>query len=423
MSCCGSQKSCCPPSSSSPMENTPKQTTASCCSTNNQSSSSSSDNHNLISENTTGVSYTNSNAVYESVKEYYGKVLSTTKDLKTSACTSSGAPHPIMKALLAKIPDEVLSKYYGCGSPLPLAGISGLTVLDLGCGSGRDVYLASMLCGKGGKAIGVDMTDEQLQVARDNVVKLQENFGADNLATLEFKKGFIEDLKGAGIEENSVDIVISNCVVNLSPDKASVLKGVYNSLRFGGEFVFSDVYCDRRLPSDVRSHELLFGECIAGALYTNDFLALCKKVGFDDPRELTRSEIVIHDLKLKEILGNAKFYSITYRLFKLNDLEPQCEDYGQIAIYRGGSEVDHVYKHAYTLDAGHVFERNRPVLVCGNTASMLSKPSWLGPYFQIIGDMSTHYGAFDCSKGPSTSQQPSTANSCSPSSCSGSSCC
>ena len=174
------------------------------------------------------------------------------------------------------------------------------------------------------------------------------------------------------------------------------------------------------MPSDVRSHELLFGECIAGALYVNDFVALCKKIGFTDPRELSRSEIVIHDLKLKEILGNAKFYSITYRLFKLDDLEPQCEDYGQVAIYKGGQGMDTAYKHAYTLDSGHTFERNRPVLVCGNTASMLSK-TWLGPYFQIIGDTSVHYGAFDCSKGPSTSV--SSTQSCNTPSACGTSCC
>lgn len=366
--------------------------------------------------------YQSSDAVYKSVQEYYGKVLSTTNDLKTSACcTPSSGLHPIMKALLSKIPDEVMSKYYGCGSPLPLGGIRGRTVLDLGSGSGRDVYLASMLVGKSGKCVGVDMTEEQLEVARRNIDQLKKSFGEDDVATMEFKKGFIEDLKQAGIEENSIDIVISNCVVNLSPDKEAVLNGVYNSLKFGGEFIFSDVYCDRRLSSEVRSHELLFGECIAGALYINDFIALCKKIGFTDPREVTLSEIKIHDFRMKEILGNAKFYSVTYRLFKLDDLEPQCEDYGQVAIYRGGANgMDEAYKHAYVLDGKHVFERNRPVLVCGNTASMLSKPSWLAPYFEIIGDRSVHYGMFDCSKGGSSQRCETNSDA---SSCSGSSCC
>ncbi|KAG2375320.1 hypothetical protein C9374_009943 [Naegleria lovaniensis] len=387
----------------------------SCCGGKNSQST-------LTPKNQSGLQYQSSNAVYQSVQEYYGKVLNTSKDLKTSACTSSSSPHPIMKALLSKIPDEVLSKYYGCGSPLPLGGIQGRTVLDLGSGSGRDVYLASMLVGKSGKCIGVDMTEEQLEVARRNVDKLKEVFG--DVATMEFKKGFIENLKEAGIEENSIDIIISNCVVNLSPDKTAVLSGVYNSLKFGGEFIFSDVYCDRRLSSDVRSDELLFGECIAGALYINDFIALCKKIGFSDPREVTRSEIKIHDFKLKELLGNAKFYSITYRLFKLDDLEPQCEDYGQVAIYRGGPNgMDEAYKHAYVLDGKHVFERNRPVLVCGNTASMLSKPSWLAPYFEIIGDRSVHYGMFDCSKGSSSQSSTCSDTDCNSSSCSSSSCC
>ena len=349
--------------------------------------------------------------------------MSSTKDLKTSACTSAEAPHAVLRALMSKIPDEVLSKYYGCGTPLPAGGISGLTVLDLGSGSGRDVYMAAMLTGPKGKAIGIDMTDEQLDVARRNVSELQKNFGAENLAEIKFYKGFIEDITGSGIEKDSIDIIISNCVVNLSPNKEAVLRGAYEALKEGGEFHFSDVYCDRRLPSNVRSHELLFGECIAGALYINDFKALCKTVGFADPRELKKSEIKIIDPALKDLLGNAKFYSITYRLFKLKDLEPQCEDYGQVAIYRG--DMEGTQKHFYALDSGHVFERNKPALVCGNTASMLQAPSWLGQYFEIIGDRSVHYGAFDCSLSTSNIDVSSsaTAASCSTSSCSGGSCC
>lgn len=166
---------------------------------------------------------------------------------------------------------------------------------------------------------------------------------------LQFKKGYIEFLEGihvdvkskltiwieAGIEPNSIDIVISNCVVNLSPNKRQVLQSVYNVLKAGGEFYFSDVYCDRRLPEKVRQHKILFGECIAGALYVNDFKHLAREIGFKDPRILEMNEIRIRDEELLEIIGNAKFYSITFRLFKLDDLEPLCEDYGQVATYNG----------------------------------------------------------------------------------------
>ena len=116
---------------------------------------------------------------------------------------------------------------------------------------------------------------------------------------MEFKKGYIECLEELDIPEKSVDIVISNCVVNLSPDKEKVIKGVYNLLKEGGSFYFSDVYCDRRLEENVKKHKILWGECIAGALYEEDFKRICNKVGFIEPREIERSEIKVTDPELK----------------------------------------------------------------------------------------------------------------------------
>ena len=100
---------------------------------------------------------------YEVVKDYYGKVLSTSKDLKTSACTAAGRPHPRIVKIMQDIPSEVVDKFYGCGAPLPL-GIKGLRVLDLGSGSGRDAYVCAALVGQGGKVTGIDMTEEQIKV-------------------------------------------------------------------------------------------------------------------------------------------------------------------------------------------------------------------------------------------------------------------
>jgi arsenite methyltransferase len=175
-----------------------------------------------------------------------------------------------------------------------------------------------------------------------------------------------------------------------------VLQSVYNVLKAGGEFYFSDVYCDRRLPEKVRQHKILFGECIAGALYVNDFKHLAREIGFKDPRILEMNEIRIRDEELLEIIGNAKFYSITFRLFKLDDLEPLCEDYGQVATYNGTIQGS---KHGYWLDDHHFFETGKPVLVCGNTASMLSK-TWLSPHFKVEGGRDVHYGVFDCNVSP-----------------------
>ncbi|KAK9863726.1 hypothetical protein WJX84_004714 [Apatococcus fuscideae] len=218
---------------------------------------------------------------------------------------------------------------------------------------------------------------------------------------MRYVNGHIEFLDKAGIKDNSVDIIISNCVVNLSPDKQRVLSEAYRVLAPGGEMYFSDVYSDRRMPKEAQEHEVLWGECISGALYTGDFKAICRQVGFADPRQMSINEITIQDPDLKQVTGNARFFSITYRLFKLPGLlEPACEDYGQYAIYKGTISGQ---QHAYELDDGHTFVTGKPALVCGNTAAMVGEQnkSWLSKHFQVVGDRTVHHGAFPC--GPSSS--------------------
>lgn len=189
-----------------------------------------------------------------SVQNYYGKVLSTSKDLKTSACTAAGRPHPIVQDAIKQVPAEIRAKFYGCGAPLPL-GIDGLRVLDLGSGSGRDAFVCAKLVGESGSVVGIDMTDEQLDVARAHVDSYSAALKYQK-PNLKFVKGYIERLDEAGIADESVDMIISNCVVNLSPDKPGVLREAYRVLAPGGELYFSDVYCDRRLPKHVQENEV-----------------------------------------------------------------------------------------------------------------------------------------------------------------------
>lgn len=244
----------------------------------------------------------------------------------------------------------------------------------------------------------MDMTEEQLLVARRHVDDYTMNTLGYKAPNMTFEQGYIEFLSEAGVAPQSVDLVISNCVINLSPNKAMVLQGVYDALREGGELYFSDVYCDRRLSREVREHDVLLGECLGGALYIEDFKRICHQVGFTDPRQLSIAPIEVTDAGLNELLGEAKFYSITYRCFKLpNHLETLCEDYGQVAYYRGTIPS---HPHTYALDDHHVFETNRPMLVCGNTAAMVGE-SWLRPHFEVVGNTTTHYGLFDCSPAPS----------------------
>ena len=207
-------------------------------------------------------------------------------------------------------------------------------MLDLGSGSGRDVYLMAQLVGQKGEVVGIDMTDEQLATANAHIDWHMKRFGHAT-PNVKFLRGYIEKLGELGLKPGSFDAVVSNCVINLSVDKPAVLRGAYDLLKPGGELYFADVYCDRRLSEDVRADPVLYGECLGGALYWNDFLPMAKRAGFLDPRLVTSRPLAITNEAIKRKLGQAKFFSATYRLFKLDGLETACEDYGQAVIYQG----------------------------------------------------------------------------------------
>jgi SAM-dependent methyltransferase len=327
--------------------------------------------------------------MHEIVKDYYGRQLQASDDLKTTACCDVSQVPAWLKPLLARIHPEVLSRYYGCGLVCP-ALLDGCRVLDLGSGSGRDVYALAQLVGARGEVIGVDMTEEQLDVARRHQAFHRDAFGygRDNVS---FLQGYIERLDELGLAANSFDVIVSNCVVNLSPDKDAVLRGVHRLLKPGGEFYFSDVYADRRVPDAVRNDPVLYGECLGGALYWNDFLGLAKRHGFADPRLESDRPLLITDPQLAARAGNIRFYSATYRLFKLDAMETACEDYGQAVIYRG-SIADHPQR--FVLDKHHAIETGRVFPVCGNTWRMLHD-SRFAAHFDFIGDFSTHFGLFE----------------------------
>lgn len=326
----------------------------------------------------------------QKVSEYYGKKLSSSADLKTSACCPADSMPSYVHDVMPYIIDEVVNKFYGCGSPIPPA-IEGCTVLDLGCGSGRDVFIASKLVGKNGFVIGIDMTDEQLKVAKRNLRAQMERFGYKR-PNVDFRKGFIEDLKAIGIEDNSVDVVISNCVINLSPDKEAVFREIFRVLKPGGELYFSDVFSGRRVPEHLRNDPVLLGECLSGAMYIEDFRRLLRHLGCLDYRVVSKKRISLDNPEIEEKIGMVDFYSITIRAFKLDDLEDICEDYGQVAVYKGTIPG---FPHFFELDDHHRFITGKPMLVCGNTASMLQNTRY-ALHFQVMGDRSTHYGPFNC---------------------------
>jgi len=214
--------------------------------------------------------------IYNKVKDYYGKQLQKSTDLQTNACCTSKRPPQYISEVISLIHEEVEKRYYGCGLVIPDV-LEKMKILDLGSGSGRDVFILSKLVGQEGFVVGVDMTEEQINIANKYIDYHMKKFGYSK-SNVEFKKGYIERLNEIGLQDNSFDIIVSNCVINLSPDKESVLKEAYRVLKPGGELYFSDVYSDRRIPNELINDPILYGECLSGALYWNDFLNLAKQV-------------------------------------------------------------------------------------------------------------------------------------------------
>src|SRR5712671_6752229 len=216
------------------------------------------------------------------VRERYGQAaLNVTTGTKSSCCGGScgtSAEDPITSNLYtaaetATIPAEAVLASLGCGNPTALAELrEGEVVLDLGSGGGIDVLLSAKRVGPTGKAYGLDMTDEMLALARDN----QRKAGATNV---EFLKGTIEAIP---LPPDTVDVIISNCVINLSADKDAVLREAFRVLKPGGRFAVSDVVVRGAVPADVRRSMELWVGCIAGALEESDYLAKLRAAGFAD---------------------------------------------------------------------------------------------------------------------------------------------
>ncbi|WP_435104583.1 methyltransferase domain-containing protein [Arhodomonas sp. AD133] len=324
----------------------------------------------------------------EDVKHYYGQVLESSDDLQTDACCTPEDIPALVKQALARIHPEVLNRYYGCGLVVPEA-LEGARVLDLGCGAGRDCFALSQLVGADGEVVGVDMTDEQLAVARDHVANHTERYGYAR-PNVTFLKGYIECLDELALAPGSFDLIVSNCVINLSPDKAAVLRGAKRLLKPGGEMYFADVYSDRRIPQALTDDPVLHGECLSGALYWNDFLTLARDAGFRDPRLVTDRPLQLNNPAIEAKIGHIGFYSATFRLFNIDELEPACEDYGQAVIYKGTLPGQ---PRRFVLDKHHVMDTGRVFPVCGNTYRMLAD-SRLAAHFEFVGEGTTHYGIF-----------------------------
>jgi SAM-dependent methyltransferase len=239
------------------------------------------------------MSTTGASDIKEVVKQKYGEAALRVKSGGSSCCGATASTEccdPITTNLYdasqaCQIPEEALLASLGCGNPTALAQLSpGETVLDLGSGGGIDVLLSARRVGPTGKAYGLDMTDEMLALANDNKRKA----GVENV---EFLKGEIESIP---LPDNSVDVIISNCVINLSADKDKVLREAFRVLKPGGRFAVSDVVTRGEILPEIRQSVLAWVGCIAGALEENDYRTKLAAAGFEkievEPTRIYRAE-------------------------------------------------------------------------------------------------------------------------------------
>jgi MoaA/NifB/PqqE/SkfB family radical SAM enzyme/ubiquinone/menaquinone biosynthesis C-methylase UbiE len=289
------------------------------------------------------------------VRDYYGKAAQAPR---AELC----CPTKFDEGEVGHIPRAVIDRFYGCGSPVSSTDLKeGETFLDLGSGAGIDVFIAAKKVGPTGRAIGVDMTDPMLAVAAENKPLVAAALGYD---VVEFRKGFLEAIP---LEEKSVDAVTSNCVVNLSPDKAKVFSEIWRVLRDHGRAVIADIVSERDVPPHLKTNPELWGECTVGALTQEAFVAALEKAGFYGIEVLKKTY-------WKSIEGHP-FSSVTVRGWKF-EKTAGCVYRGQRAVYLGPAK-------AFLDEEGHIFPRGLEVEVCTDSAAKLSHPPYAGS-FRVI---------------------------------------
>ncbi|OGR90622.1 MAG: hypothetical protein A3J74_05840 [Elusimicrobia bacterium RIFCSPHIGHO2_02_FULL_57_9] len=291
---------------------------------------------------------------YRIIQNFYGKAA--IEPQKELCC-----PVKYDESEVGHIPQEVIDRFYGCGSPISQADVRpGETTLDLGSGAGIDCFIAAKKVGPQGKVIGVDMTAPMLRVANESKPAVARNLGYD---VVEFRKGYLETIP---TDDKSVDLVTSNCVINLSPDKSKVFSEIWRILKDNGRLVVADIVSDQPVPLGLQAHKDLWGECISGALSEQEFISGLERAGFYGISLLKKTF-------WKEVEGH-KFYSITVRGFKF-EKKSGCSFIGQRAIYWGP------YK-AVIDEEGHLFPRGEVIEVCTDTAAKLKTSPYAG-HFQI----------------------------------------
>lgn len=279
----------------------------------------------------------NSKEIKQAVEERYSRSIQ-----QSSGCCGGGpsisdtmAPLGYDREEIAALPENVAGQSFGCGNPNAFLHVKeGDTVLDLGSGAGFDAIIAAQKVGRSGRVIGVDMTEAMLEVARENVIRA-------GLSNVEFRKGDIENLP---VDSDSVDHIISNCVINLAPDKQKVYREAYRVLKKGGDLVVSDIVTNG-FPQQLRNNLNLWAACAAGALEEEDYLGIIRKSGFSEVTVLDR--VYFTKGQLRALAGEGGLQSLVGNL--------ENEESGQAAMdYFEALEDDQPITVAYSIKVSAV---------------------------------------------------------------------
>jgi arsenite methyltransferase len=211
--------------------------------------------------------------IHDAVREHYAERIKNSGSCcgPSDCCSTDSNLYPT--ELLSTLPEGESAISYGCGDPITLASLQpGQTVLDLGSGAGLDCFFAAKKVGETGHVIGVDMTPEMIERARSSAERL-------NIQNAEFRQGYLEDLP---VESNTVDVIISNCVINLSPDKSKVFAEAFRVLKPGGKLAVSDIVTDGPLPDAIKKSLSAWAGCVAGAVEAQEYIGMMKSVGLAD---------------------------------------------------------------------------------------------------------------------------------------------
>jgi SAM-dependent methyltransferase len=285
--------------------------------------------------------------ITQQVSERYARAVTTGEQM----CCPTGYNFDDLRSF---VPEEVLRVSYGCGTPAGLATVKpGETVLDIGSGGGIDCFDAARRVGPSGRVIGVDMTDEMLAMARRNTPIVTANLGYP-ASNVEFRKGHAENLP---VEDGTVDLIISNCVINLAPDKTKVFREMFRAIRPGGRFTISDIVADQPVPQYLIHDTQKWGDCLSGALPAWEYLGGLVRAGF----------LGVHQMKFSpwSVIDGIHFFSLTLTGYKLPDQADPKEVRFATLVGPFSCAVD---------ELGQTYRRGKPEPVSARTAQLLKTP-------------------------------------------------